>query len=90
LVEQLMDYLVNGEKQVIVTTHSPMVLNYLDDDVARNGVFLVYRTRSGYTRCGRFFNSIQAKEKLSLLGPGEVLIDTALDEVAQEFESALV
>lgn len=89
LVEQLMDYLVNGEKQVIVTTHSPMVLNYLDDDVAKNGVFLVYRTRSGYTRCGRFFNSSQAKEKLSLLGPGEVLIDTALDEVAQEFESAL-
>jgi len=89
LVEQLMDYLVAGEKQVIVTTHSPMVLNYLDDDVAKNGVFLIYRTTRGYTRCGRFFNSTQAKEKLLLLGPGEVLIDTSLDEVAQELESAL-
>jgi predicted ATPase len=86
LVEQLMDYLVKGKKQVMVTTHSPMVLNYLDDDIATKGVFLIYRTAAGHTRCARFFNSTLAKNKLSLLGPGEVYVGTSLDEIAQELE----
>lgn len=32
LVEFLLDALVNARQQLLVTTHSPMILNYLDDD----------------------------------------------------------
>lgn len=86
LVERLMDYLVNSKKQVIVTTHSPMVLNYLEDQVAQNGVFLVYRNEAGYTRCGRYFQSNRTREKLRLLGPGEVFVDTTMQEVSADLE----
>lgn len=86
LVERLMDYLVKSKKQVIVTTHSPMVLNFLEDEIAKTGVFLVYRTKQGHTLCGRYFQSGRALEKLDLLGPGEVFVDTPLEEVSSDLE----
>ena len=86
LVEQLMDYLVNSKKQILVTTHSPMVLNFLDDEVAKAGVFLVYKSEDGITRCGRYFESSITQEKLDLLGPGEVYVDTAIESVAKDLE----
>jgi len=86
LVEHLMNYLVSSNKQVIVTTHSPMVLNYLDDQVAKDGIFLVYRNAAGYTRCGRYFQSNRTREKLRLLGPGEVFVDTTMQEVSSDLE----
>ncbi|MBI9095910.1 MAG: AAA family ATPase [Sphaerochaeta sp.] len=86
LVEQLMDYLVTSKKQILVTTHSPMVLNYLDDEVAKAGVFLVYKSEDGITRCGRYFGSSITQEKLDLLGPGEVYVDTAIESVAKDLE----
>lgn len=86
LIEQLMNYLVNCKKQILVTTHSPMVLNYLDDEVAKAGVFLVYKGEDGITRCGRYFESSITQEKLDLLGPGEVYVDTAIESVANDLE----
>ncbi|MDD3904419.1 MAG: AAA family ATPase [Sphaerochaeta sp.] len=86
LIEQLMNYLVNSKKQILVTTHSPMVLNYLEDEVAKAGVFLVYKGEDGITRCGRYFESSITQEKLDLLGPGEVYVDTAIETVAKDLE----
>jgi len=45
LVEFLLDKLVNARQQVLVTTHSPMILNYLDDQVARGCP--IFTRRSG-------------------------------------------
>jgi len=86
LVEQLMDYLVNSKKQILVTTHSPMVLNFLDDEVAKAGVFLVYKNEDGITRCGRYFESSITQDKLDILGPGEVYVDTEIGLVAKDLE----
>lgn len=86
LVERLMDYLVGSKKQILVTTHSPMVLNYLDDDVAKTGVFLIYKHEDGITRCGRYFSSPITREKLEVLGPGEVYVDTDISSVADDLE----
>ncbi len=78
LVEQLVHWLVDAPQQILVTTHSPMILNYLDDETAIKGVLLVYKTPEGYTRCQRFFEIPAMAEKLSVLGAGEVFIDTDL------------
>jgi len=81
LVGKLMDFLVhlgNQNKQVIVTTHSPVILNYLTDDVARNGVILLYKTEDGKTRSCRYFDQPETGYKLEALGPGEVFVDTDL------------
>jgi predicted ATPase len=79
LVEKLMDFLVGlKDKQVIVTTHSPVILNFLDDAVAKDGVLLLYRTTGGETKSCRYFDQPETAQKLEVLGPGEVFVDTDL------------
>jgi hypothetical protein len=88
LVEKLVSFLVNLDRQVIVTTHSPMILNYIPDDVAREAVMLLYKQADGRTRCVRFFDLPEANEKLRALGPGEVFVDTKLENVAAGLAAA--
>lgn len=71
--------------QVIVTTHSPMVLNYLDDNIAEKSVQLVYKSESAQTRVRPFFGIEYTREKLSYMGPGEALIDTDHYRLRDEF-----
>jgi predicted ATPase len=84
LVEFVTDALVKARQQVLVTTHSPMILNYLDDDVARKGVIYLYRTRQGHTKSIPFFSIPSLREKLAVMGPGEAFADTNLTELAAE------
>jgi len=87
LIEKLMAYLLEAKQQIIVTTHSPMILNYLPDEVAKEAVILLYRTEKGITRSVRYFDLPSAKKKLDLLGPGEVFVDTDLAQLTLEAES---
>lgn len=84
LIEFLLDYLVGVPRQVMVTTHSPMILNYLEDDVAIAGVQLIYKTAKGETRATQFFKIPSVAEKLTVMGPGEVFVDTDLVRLPQE------
>jgi predicted ATPase len=84
LVAFLMNTLVQTTQQVLVTTHSPMILNYLDDDVAREGVIYIYKTQNGYTESIPFFSIPSLKTKLQVMGPGEAFVDTNLTELADE------
>ena len=56
LVEKLVKMLLASGQQMIVTTHSPLILNYLDDATAREAVQFVYKTPEGHTRIRRFFD----------------------------------
>jgi len=84
LVEKLVGFLIGLDRQVIVTTHSPMILNYIPDEVARQAVMLLYKPRDGKTRCVRFFDLPQTNAKLRALGPGEVFVDTKLAELVAQ------
>lgn len=84
IIEKLVDVLVNAKTQIIVTTHSPMILNYLDDDVARKGVQFIYKSPQGHTRIRRFFDIKRIDDKLAVMGPGEAFIDTDLQLLTQE------
>ena len=83
LVEMLVKHLATSSKQIIVTTHSPVILNYLEDELAKQGVILLYRDNTGATRAARFFDIPHMRAKLRGLGPGEVFIDTPLSELAE-------
>ncbi|WP_320910468.1 ATP-binding protein [Citrobacter farmeri] len=85
IIEKLVDTLVASPMQVIVTTHSPMVLNYLDDNIAEKSVQLVYKSESAQTRVRPFFGIEYTREKLSYMGPGEALIDTDHYRLRDEF-----
>lgn len=87
LVEFLLDALVNARQQILVTTHSPMILNYLDDEVARAGVQYLYRTPEGYTRSIPFFEIPSVSEKLEAMGPGEAFVDTVLPGLYEEIRA---
>jgi ABC-type branched-subunit amino acid transport system ATPase component len=87
LVEFVLDALVSAPQQVLVTTHSPMILNYLDDQVAREGVVYVYKRRDGQTRAIRFFDIPSIAEKLTVMGPGEAFADTDLTALHDEIEA---
>lgn len=84
IIESLVDVLQNTGQQVLVTTHSPMILNYLADDVAKSAVNFVYRSFDGGTRSKRLFDIPKMATKLKIMGPGEAFVDTSLSELAQE------
>ncbi|MDR3622282.1 MAG: AAA family ATPase [Paludisphaera borealis] len=84
LVEFVIDALTSAEKQAIVTTHSPMILNYLTDDDAKAGVMYLYKTDAGATQAVPFFEIPSLAEKLTVMGPGEAFVDTNLTQLADE------
>ena len=84
IVERLVHVLQNTGQQVIVTTHSPMILNYLSDEVAKKSVHFVYRTFDGGTRSRPLFSVPRMEKKLTIMGPGEAFVDTSLGELTSE------
>jgi len=88
LIEKLVQQLLAAPQQVMVTTHSPMILNYLPDEVAKESVILLYKTKEGFTRAVRYFDLPETMDKLKALGPGEVFVDTDLTALTQQLEQA--
>ncbi len=85
LIEKLLDTLRNfNGKQVMVTTHSALVLNYLSDEEARQSVVLLFKDKKGSTRATRFFELPEIAEKLRFLGPGEAMGDTDLVKLTND------
>jgi len=68
LVEFVLDKLVGARQQVLVTTHSPMILNYLDDKTARSGIIYLYKTAHGHTKSVPFSSRKAMKKKIRLPG----------------------
>lgn len=84
VVEGLVDTLVASPQQVLVTTHSPLILNYLEDDVARTAVQFVYKAADGETRVRPFFEIPRIGDKLRSMGPGDAFVDTDLRALGEE------
>lgn len=84
IVEMLVDTLIQSPQQLLVTTHSPLLLNYLPDDVAKDAVQFLYKTPQGETRRRNFFSIPRMAAKLEAMGPGDVFVDTDLRLLAQE------
>ncbi|MFH1137053.1 MAG: AAA family ATPase [Pseudomonadota bacterium] len=87
LVEFVIEALTSTDKQVLVTTHSPMILNYLSDEIAKSGVIYLYKTPEGSTKAIQFFSIPSIAEKLTVMGPGEVFVDTNLIDLIEEIRS---
>lgn len=84
IVETLVDTLLQSPQQLLVTTHSPLLLNYLPDDVAREAVQFLYKTPQGETKLRRFFSIPRMSAKLDAMGPGDAFVDTDLRLLARE------
>lgn len=84
IVEKLVDTLVNARQQIVVTTHSPMILNYLEDEVARKSVRYIYKNAAGETKARPFFEISSVQNKLAYMGAGEAYVDTDLVKLTKE------
>ena len=84
IVGLLIEILTTAKQQTLATTHNPLILNYLTDEQARKGVIYVYKSPEGSTRCLPFFSIPSQAKKLTVMGPGEVFVDTDLSELDQE------
>lgn len=89
LIEFLVNYLINSNKQTLITTHSPMILNYIPDEEAIKSIQYLYKTQNGETKVIRFFDIPSLKKKLNVMGPGEVFVDTRLSGLVDEIHNLL-
>ena len=87
LIEYLIDQLVNANNQIMVTTHSPMILNFMEDADAKKGVVYLYKTDQGFTKAIRLFDIPSMAKKLEFMGPGEAFIDTDLTHLFKEIST---
>ncbi len=85
LIDKLLEQLQNfNHKQVMVTTHSALVLNYLTDETAKDSVIFLYKDNAGHTHAKKFFEIEGMAKKLEVLGPGEVMSDTNLIDLSRQ------
>ena len=90
LIEKLLDQLQNfNGKQVMVTTHSALVLNYLTDEAAKDSVIFLYKDKVGHSHAKKFFEIDGMAKKLEVLGPGEVMGDTNLIELSRQMAESV-
>lgn len=87
ITEKLVEVFINSPQQVLVTTHSPMVLNYIEDELARRSVILIYKNKLGYTKAHKLFALPSLTNKLYSLAPGDAMLDVHLKKAANEAES---
>ena len=88
-VEKLVDILLDSSHQTIVATHSPLILNYIDDEIAKKSILLVYKRKDGSTAVENFFEVINKFNKidqheLDMFGPGEVMQSINLIELTKK------
>lgn len=72
------------DKQVFVTTHSALLVNYLTDEQAKKSLYLLFRDAQGHAGAKPFFAIQDLENRLDLLGPGEVMGAADLVEVSKK------
>lgn len=90
VTQSLLRALIGSPRQTLVTTHSPVVLNFLSDDEAKKFVTLIYKRDDGVTRAIKLFDVPMIKSKLDFLAPGEAVIDLPHAALAEEAEVILL
>lgn len=86
ITEKLVEAFINSPLQVLITTHSPMVLNYIEDELAKSSITLVYKNKQGHTKATKLFALPSLTKKLNSLAPGDVMLDVYLKDAAEEAE----
>ncbi|MCL2137969.1 MAG: AAA family ATPase [Treponema sp.] len=68
------------EKQVILTTHSPVMLN----DFEPEEIVFLWKDKRGSVHSRKFFDTEEMRELLEALNPGEVWINLQKDEILEK------
>ncbi len=63
-----------------------MVLNYIEDELAKSSITLVYKNKQGHTKATKLFALPSLTKKLNSLAPGDAMLDVYLKDAAEEAE----
>lgn len=86
LLIELMDFMRKSESQVLLTTHSIVALNFIEE---KNIVFL-FKDNNGITRAVKFEQIPSAKEKLEYYAPGDAISLLTLNELTQQAKNMIL
>ena len=91
LIEKLLKELQNfNGKQVLVTTHSALVLNYLTDEEAQKSVVFLFKDSDGHTHAKKFFEIPEIAEKMEFMAPGQIMSQTNLNDLSRELSKETI
>lgn len=71
----------NKKNQMIVTTHSPIFLDYVEKDNIR---YMYREPETGVCRCSGLTDNIELNAKMDYLYPGELLMNMSNQEIIDE------
>jgi len=67
------------KRQIIITTHSPVILNNINPEE----IVFMWKDKDGFVHSKKFFDSDEMKLLLDALNPGEVWINLDKDEILE-------
>lgn len=84
IIQKLVELLYQSSQQTILSTHSPEILQYIKEDEIEKTIKFFYRKNDGTIGIIDFFAADEPAKKLQRLLPGEVFLDTNLEELAKQ------
>jgi predicted ATPase len=83
VTELLKDITKKTERQVIITTHSPIILDNIDPE----SLNFLWKDETGAIQCQKMFDSIRMKNTLKALNPGEVWVNLNREQILERMGS---
>ena len=88
LVEKVIDLMravvADYNKQIIITTHSPVMLNHFEQDE----IIFMWRDNAGQIHAKPMFATAEMVDTLDFLGPGEVWVNYTKESILEKLSSA--
>jgi predicted ATPase len=72
--------------QVLITSHSPVMLNFVDE----SDILFMWRDSNGAIRAKPLFQATELKEALDFLGPGEVWLNYPKENIIEMLEKDML
>lgn len=85
LIEYLASISQEYHKQIFITTHSPVMLNYFNED----SIIFLWRNHDGRVYANKMFENPQLREHLEYMSPGEVWLNLEQDELEKILNNTL-
>ena len=76
----LRNYAKEAKRQIILTTHSPVILN----DFEPEEIVFMWKDKKGSVHAKKFFDTDEMKDTLEFLNPGEVWLNYSKDELIEK------
>jgi predicted ATPase len=79
IIGLLRDMIKKSERQIIVTTHSPIILNEFKPEE----IIFLWKDETGASHCGKMFATEKMRYPLNALSPGEIWVNLEKEQILE-------